>query len=88
MWRSLRSRTTFDFWMGGLRTQAKTEQESRIQLIHRVKGTRNCACSDPIDQFLFGSTWKSNGAYWVIYTTLPMWLELGVALQAAAHGLL
>ena len=32
------------------------------------------------DRFLCGSIWKSNGSYWVIYTTVPMWkaVELGV----------
>ena len=34
--------------------------------------------SDPIDQFLGGSIWKSNGSYWVIYTTLWKAVELGV----------
>ena len=73
---------TFDCWMGELRTQAKTEQGSSISLFHRVKSTKACAYShsDPIDQFLGGSIWKSNGSYWVIYMQLPMWkaVELGV----------
>lgn len=72
----------FDFWMGELMTQAKTEKRGVIPLRHSVKGMPDHAYShsDPIDQFLGGSIWKSNGAYWVIYMQLPMWkvVEMGV----------
>ena len=65
----------FDCWFKEKSTQTKTEQGGQIPLHHNVNGEEHCAYShsDPIDQFLGGSLWKSNGAYWVVYAWLPMW---------------